>query len=161
MRSGAPLILTLVTVAVLLLDRGTKLYVVEWLGLINGGGPIDVIPPYLRLVMGWNTGINFGLFESAGAGQRWFLIGLAVAVSAGLSAWALRSGGRHIPAACGFVIGGALGNAWDRITYGAVADFLNVSCCGIDNPFVFNVADAAIFVGAVWLILMPGQRREA
>ena len=161
MRRGAPLILTLVTVAVLLLDRGVKLYVVEWLGLMNGTGPIEVAPPYLRLVVGWGAGVSCGLFGGGAARRRGILIGIAVVVSIGLAIWALRAGGRLIPVACGLIIGGALGNAWDRITYGAVADFLNMSCCGIDNPFVFNVADTAIFLGAVALILMPSKGQKA
>jgi signal peptidase II len=55
--------------------------------------------------------------------------------------------------AAAFLIGGAAGNVIDRLLYGAVADFLNMSCCGIDNPYAFNVADVAIFVGAVGLVL--------
>jgi len=55
--------------------------------------------------------------------------------------------------ACGAIIGGALGNAWDRVVYGAVADYLNVSCCGIVNPYSFNVADVWIFGGAAFLVL--------
>ena len=50
-------------------------------------------------------------------------------------------------------VGGALGNAWDRLQYGAVADFLNMSCCGIDNPYAFNIADVAIFAGAALIAL--------
>ena len=53
----------------------------------------------------------------------------------------------------GAIIGGALGNVWDRLQYGAVADFINMSCCGIRNPFAFNLADAAIFGGAALLVL--------
>ena len=53
----------------------------------------------------------------------------------------------------GLIVGGALGNVWDRLQHGAVADFINMSCCGIQNPFAFNVADAAIFGGAALLIL--------
>jgi signal peptidase II len=57
------------------------------------------------------------------------------------------------------VVGGALGNAADRIVHGAVADFLNMSCCGIRNPYAFNVADIAIFAGAVGLALF-GERLD-
>jgi signal peptidase II len=53
----------------------------------------------------------------------------------------------------GLLVGGALGNVIDRILYGAVADFLNMSCCGIENPYAFNVADIAIFVGALGLVI--------
>ncbi|BBU58037.1 hypothetical protein KU6B_43020 [Mameliella alba] len=59
----------------------------------------------------------------------------------------------------GFLIGGALGNVIDRLVYGAVADFLNMSCCGIDNPYAFNVADIAIFIGAFGLILFPSRKK--
>ena len=55
------------------------------------------------------------------------------------------------------LIGGALGNVLDRVLYGAVADFLNMSCCGIENPYAFNVADIAIFAGAFGLVLFPGS----
>ena len=62
---------------------------------------------------------------------------------------------RSAPAA---IIGGALGNVWDRLRWGAVADFINMSCCGIRNPFAFNVADAAIFGGAALLRAAPAAR---
>ena len=55
------------------------------------------------------------------------------------------------------IIGGALGNVVDRVLHGAVADFLNMSCCGINNPYAFNVADISIFVGAVGLVLFTGN----
>jgi signal peptidase II len=57
------------------------------------------------------------------------------------------------------LIGGALGNVVDRIAYGFVVDFLNMSCCGIDNPFVFNIADIFIFAGAIGLILFEDRAR--
>ncbi|WP_291736503.1 signal peptidase II, partial [Leisingera sp. F5] len=58
------------------------------------------------------------------------------------------------------VIGGALGNVADRLLYGYVLDFLNTSCCGIQNPFVFNVADIFIFAGAAGLIFFDGRRKK-
>jgi signal peptidase II len=73
--------------------------------------------------------------------------------------WAPRS--LHHPVsliAAGAIVGGALGNALDRAIYGAVADFLNMSCCGIANPYAFNVADIGIFAGAITLAL--GGRLE-
>ncbi len=74
-----------------------------------------------------------------------------------LLVWVRRSGGWATPIGVGAVVGGALGNVWDRVQWGAVADFLNMSCCGIDNPFAFNVADAAIFLGTAILILFGGE----
>jgi signal peptidase II len=60
----------------------------------------------------------------------------------------------------GVLIGGALGNVVDRVVYGAVADFLNMSCCGIENPYAFNVADVAIFAGAIGLVIFSGDRPD-
>ena len=67
--------------------------------------------------------------------------------------WWLRSSKDNVIRICGaLIIGGALGNVIDRIIFGAVADFLNMSCCGFRNPFSFNVADIAIVIGAIGLI---------
>ena len=63
--------------------------------------------------------------------------------------------------ACGFLVGGAAGNAIDRFFHGAVVDFLNVSCCGISNPFAFNVADIFIFFGALGLVIFSGKQNES
>jgi signal peptidase II len=57
----------------------------------------------------------------------------------------------------GLLVGGALGNVIDRFIYGAVADFLNMSCCGIENPFSFNVADVAVFAGAIGLVIFTNK----
>ena len=61
----------------------------------------------------------------------------------------------------GLLLGGALGNVIDRLLYGAVADFLNMSCCGISNPYAFNVADISIFVGAVGLAFLSDEGKKA
>jgi len=61
----------------------------------------------------------------------------------------------------GFLVGGALGNVVDRVIYGAVADFLNLSCCGFENPYAFNVADIAVFMGAFGLIIFPHPKKAA
>ena len=67
--------------------------------------------------------------------------------------WGCNKSGWLRPLAIGAIVGGALGNAFDRVFYGAVADFLNMSCCGITNPSSFNVADAFIFCGALFLVV--------
>ena len=64
---------------------------------------------------------------------------------------------RIVQISAGLVIGGAIGNVIDRLVYGAVADFLNMSCCGFENPYSFNVADISIFVGALGLILLTND----
>ena len=60
----------------------------------------------------------------------------------------------------GLLIGGAMGNVIDRLIYGAVADFITMSCCGIENPYSFNVADVAIFIGALGLVLFTGKKKS-
>ena len=141
----------LVALLVLALDRATKHYVVEVLDL-RTRLHIPVVDPWLNLTMAWNEGINFGLFDFGAAG-RWVLVGLALAICAALAVWVRRTDGWPQAIGAGAIIGGALGNVWDRLQFGAVADFINMGCCGIRNPFAFNVADAAIFGGAVVLVL--------
>ena len=137
------------------IDQISKLYVVRWLDLINLQ-EIDVFGPFLNFRMAWNYGVNFGLFSGQSELQRFALILIAIGISAVLAFWVIRHGsGRLTPVAAGLLIGGALGNALDRLVYGAVVDFLNISCCGIENPFVFNLADVAIFLGASGLIFAP------
>lgn len=140
-------------VLVFVIDQITKLAVVFGLNLIERG-VIEVWDPFLTFRMAWNRGINFGLFASHQQEVRWLLIAVALAVSAWVLRWMMRSEQPTLARiSAGFLVGGAIGNVVDRIAYGAVADFLNMSCCGIENPYAFNVADIAIFVGAVGLVL--------
>lgn len=134
-----------------LIDQVSKYWIVFGLDLINVR-VIEVVPPYLVFAMGWNYGINFGLFGGSGEAWRWILTAIAFAVSALLSHWAHKAPSTDYAAAYGLIIGGALGNALDRIVHGAVADFLNMSCCGIRNPYTFNIADIFIFAGVGLLI---------
>lgn len=122
--------------------------------------PVDVFPPFLVLRMAWNRGVNFGLF--ADFDMRWVLIGVAFAITAAVIWWLNRVGGTKWVYICGgLLIGGAMGNVIDRFFYGAVADFLNMSCCGINNPYAFNVADICIFVGAIGLAFLADDGKKA
>jgi signal peptidase II len=147
----------IVAAVVFAIDRLLKIWVVEVLDLRHRHF-IPVLDPWFNLSMAWNEGINFGLFDFGAAG-RWVLVALALGIVAALAAW-VRKGGRVQALGVGAIIGGALGNVWDRVRWGAVADFINMSCCGIRNPFAFNVADAAIFGGAALLVL-AGTRKGA
>ena len=152
-------LLSLVALATFLVDQLSKVYILHGLDLIMRGA-IDVVPPYLNLRMAWNTGINFGLFGGGTDTTRWLLIGIALVIVAFVLVWVRRDPpGRAGMVAAGLLVGGAFGNVVDRLLYGAVADFLNMSCCGIANPFAFNVADIAIFAGAVGLAVLPSRRR--
>ena len=138
------------------LDRLSKFIVLHRLDL-DAVHRLAVWPPYLDLVMAWNKGVNFGFLK--GFDARWLLVALSVAVSAALFIWARNLPGWLAAIASGAVIGGALGNAYDRVVYGAVADYINMSCCSINNPYSFNVADVFIFVGAIFLVIAHEARK--
>jgi len=102
-----------------------------------------------------NYGINFGLFQGAVGDPRpqYILIAISLIVSFALLVWTVRRWNDAVfSVAIGLVVGGALGNAYDRFMLGAVTDFLNVTCCGIKNPYAFNIADVAIFAGVALLL---------
>ncbi|PTQ70227.1 signal peptidase II [Celeribacter persicus] len=142
------------------IDQLSKWAVVQFLDL-KTVGQIDVLPPYLVFHMAWNRGANFGLLSDHGDLLRWGWVVLAVVISVWVMIWVRReSFSRLGQISAGLLIGGALGNAIDRIVYGAVADFLNMSCCGFSNPYSFNVADIAIFAGAFGLILFTGETKN-
>lgn len=142
---------------VFLLDQVSKIAIVHLMDL-RTLGEIEVLPPFLNLRMAWNAGINFGLFSSHTEASRMILIAIALVIVGFVLVWVWRDPpGKVGRIAAGILVGGALGNVVDRLLYGAVADFLNMSCCGIDNPYAFNVADIAIFAGAFGLVLFSGN----
>lgn len=150
-----------IAAATFVADQALKYAVVVGLDLANRLF-IEVWPPFLQFTMAWNRGINFGLFAGESDLSRWILIGLALAIVAWVIGWARgEPDNRPMQVATGLLVGGALGNVIDRIVWGAVADFLNVSCCGWDNPWAFNIADVAIFLGAVGLILTAGRKKAS
>ena len=140
-------------------DLGSKFWVVTGLDL-QSRLAIDVLPPLLNFRMGWNEGINFGLFSGAPEVVRYALIGIAVAVALGAIIWSRTRSDMLSLISAGLLVGGALGNAWDRLVFGAVRDFLNMSCCGIRNPYVFNVADIAVFAGIFGLVYILEIRKS-
>jgi len=143
---------------IIALDQLTKVWIVHLLDL-KTRLQIEVMPPYLTFRMAWNRGVNFGLGASDSDVMRWVLIALALAISAWVVWWVHKDAmGRLGQFFAGLLLGGAIGNVIDRLIYGAVADFLNMSCCGIDNPWSFNIADAAIFAGAIGLVLFTGEK---
>ena len=107
------------------------------------------LTPFFDLQMVWNRGVSFGLLRADEDLARWGLVALSFVIS-GVFVWWLRGAERRLTGiSLGLVIGGALGNVVDRIRFGAVADFLDFN--GLWFPWVFNVADAAITVGAILL----------
>lgn len=146
-----------VAVGIVLLDQALKYWVVHVLRL-DRLREIDLLPPWLNLRMAWNQGVNFGLMASETDLTRWLLIGVAAAICIWVWIWIWRSAaGRFARLSAGLLIGGAIGNVIDRVYYGAVADFLNMSTPWFSNPYSFNVADITVFAGAAGLVLFSGR----
>ncbi len=115
--------------------------------------PVPVIP-FLNLTLTHNTGAAFSFLSDAGGWQRWFFAGLTIVVSIIIVVWLarLKPGQRWLPVSLSLVLGGALGNLWDRLAIGAVVDFIDVYYRTWHWP-AFNLADSAICVGAVMLVV--------
>jgi len=151
---------TITAIDTFAIDQISKLAVVQGLNLIERG-VIEVVAVHLAFRMAWNRGINFGLLANDADLVRWGLIVVSLGISAWVWTWVRRENpGLWTQISAGLLVGGALGNVIDRIVYGAVADFLNMSCCGFENPYAFNVADIAIFAGAAGLVLFSGGGKD-
>jgi signal peptidase II len=141
-----------VSLAVIVLDQWTK-----WLVEVHlpHHSTQPVIPGFFNLTHVRNTGVAFGLFASdGGGGAGWLLtgLGLGALVAVGLYFWYTPSRDRVLLAALALVVGGAVGNLIDRVSSGAVTDFLDVFI-GLHHWPSFNVADSAISVGIVLMAI--------
>ncbi len=130
-------------------DQATKLVMLHLVD-IEAREPIRVLP-FLDFVMVWNRGISYGLFQQEHEFGRWTLVVLSVLASIGIAVWMMRAETKRLATALALLLGGAVGNAIDRIAYGAVADFIHLHW-GDWSWYVFNVADAAIVAGVVLLL---------
>lgn len=137
-----------------LVDQFSKYVVIHAMDLARVRA-IDVFPPLVNFRYGENRGINFGL---GGDMSQWALIALAIVICLAVTIWIMRRPqGIWAEISAGLLVGGALANVVDRLIYGYVLDFLNTTCCGIDNPFVYNIADVFIFAGAIGLIFFTKE----
>ncbi len=116
--------------------------------------PPRMVPltPFLNLTPVWNTGVSFGMLSGGGAWASWGLVALALAVSGALVVWMARVERRFLAVALGLIVGGALGNAIDRVRWAAVADFIDLHAGEAHWP-AFNLADSAITVGIAILLV--------
>lgn len=140
-------------VAALVLDQASKLWLLNVYELGRRGAV--TVTPFFDLVLAWNTGISYGWFQDSGPlGQTILLVVKAVAIVV-LAVWMARSGTRLAAIGLGLIIGGAIGNAIDRLAYGAVVDFalFHVQIGQKTfNWYVFNLADVAIVAGVAALL---------
>lgn len=117
------------------------------------------VTSFFNLVLVWNTGVSFGMFQNDGTTGRWLLVALAIIISSVIIYLLMREKHRLPQLAYWLVLAGALGNVIDRVIYGAVIDFLDVHLNNYHWP-AFNVADSAIVVGALMLVVDSFTRKE-
>jgi signal peptidase II len=135
--------------AIFAADQITKLLVLH--GLRLDLGERRAVTPFLDLVLTYNRGISYGLLPQEGELGRWGLVVLSFLAAALFAVWMVRAQSAIVALSLGLLVGGAVGNALDRMVYGAVVDF--VSLHAFDwYWYVFNLADAAIVAGVVGLL---------
>jgi signal peptidase II len=134
-------------------DQASKLWLL--LGFDMEAKQRVEIAPFLDLVMVWNKGISYGLFQQEGVLGQWVLLLIKIAAVLFLWVWLARSESRLTALSLGLILGGAIGNAVDRMIHGAVADFVLLHLTTETwsfNWYVFNLADVAIVAGVVGLL---------
>lgn len=146
-----PLILGLATaLAIFVADRFSKYVIVEIVDL-PARGQVSLLP-FLDLTMVWNRGVSFGMLQAGDMTGRLLLAGFAALVVCGLLIWLYRNTQLLVGIALGAIIGGAIGNLYDRLYWGAVADFVDLHILDY-HWYVFNLADAAITLGVAMLVI--------
>ncbi len=145
-------------------DQATKLWLIFAADLGERG--MVRLTPFLDLVLTWNRGISYGLFPQEGPLGQWALLALKAIAAVLLWIWLARATSRLTAVSLGLIVGGAIGNAIDRIAYGAVADFVLFHVTTETFNFqwyVFNLADVAIVAGVIGLLyetlLAPGAAK--
>lgn len=139
----------LLVAAVIVLDQASKQWVLESFRLHEA----RALTGFFNLVLVFNPGAAFSFLAGAGGWQKWFFLGLALAISSWLLTLLRRHAGERLqPLALSLIIAGALGNAIDRLRFDAVLDFLDFHVAGYHWP-AFNVADSAISVGVALMLL--------
>lgn len=153
------LVWLVLSVIILVIDRDSKIWMVDHLQF---GEPVALLP-FLNLTLAYNTGAAFSFLHTASGWQHYLLGGLAVGVAIFIIATMMRLPRSQYwqNTALSLILAGALGNAWDRVLYGHVIDFVNFHV-GDWHFAIFNVADSAICIGAFMLILMwLWQKKES
>jgi len=133
---------------VALLDQALKLWLLFVFRLADKGAV--AVAPFVDFVLTWNSGISYGWFQQEGPFGQWALLALKAIAVLLLWIWLARAATRPTALALGLIIGGAIGNAVDRLAYGAVADFVLLhaeTSTWRFNWYVFNLADVAIVAG--------------
>ncbi|HWE76588.1 MAG TPA: signal peptidase II [Stellaceae bacterium] len=141
----------IVALVVIVLDQASKAWIVGFFSE-RAGEPVAVLTSFLNFVLTGNRGMSFGLFNNNAAMNTAVFTVLAAVIVIALLVWMRRADNPVIRLALGMIIGGAIGNVIDRLTRGAVVDFLDFHL-GNWHWYAFNVADAAICLGVIGLLL--------
>lgn len=137
----------------LLIDQAFKLFMLQVVGITTG--QVITVLPVLDLIMAWNYGVSFGLFQQDGALGQWALVVFKAAAVMLIGWWLWRAESLMTAIALGLIAGGAIGNGLDRILHGAVADFFAFHITTASWQFqwyVFNLADVGIVAGVGLLL---------
>jgi signal peptidase II len=149
-----------VSTVVVALDLATK----AWVSAAFTQGEVREVTPFFNLVLMHNSGAAFSFLANAGGWQRWFFTAVTLVISTAIVFMLRRQhGDRAVAFGLALVLGGALGNLYDRLTLGHVVDFVQLHAAGYYWP-AFNVADSAIFVGVailIWDSLIAGTGAKA
>ena len=138
--------------AIFAVDQISKWWVNGPLGLVQEGQEIRLLPIF-SFTRVHNDGISLGLLQAQNDLHRWLLVAVTAAIAVGVAWWIRREDKRGDQIALAMVLGGALGNIVDRVQFGYVLDFLDLHFGSFRPFYVFNVADAAISIGVVILLL--------
>ncbi|MCA0419348.1 MAG: signal peptidase II [Proteobacteria bacterium] len=138
-----------VVLVVFIADQLLKSWLLYSVGLAENG-PYD-LTSFLTIVLAWNRGISYGLFQQGTDLGRWFLVVISFVAAVWLWRWMWREPQRFSVFSLALIIGGALGNGVDRAVYGAVVDFVHFHW-GNFSWYIFNIADVAIVVGVLGLL---------
>jgi signal peptidase II len=139
--------------AALAIDQAVKRWLLFSYDLAERGAV--ALTPFFDLVLVWNKGISYGLFQQESETGQWVLFGLKMVAVVLLWIWMARVASRWSAVSLGLIVGGAVGNAIDRVAYGAVADFAHfhiTTATWTFSWYVFNLADVAIVVGVAGLL---------
>lgn len=152
-----PITWLLVTILVFAIDRFAKLWVMQHLTYQE---PYSILP-ILNLTLAYNTGAAFGFLHTASGWQNIFLGSIALIASIIIICWLVRVHvqARWLSTGLCLILGGAIGNLWDRIVYGHVIDFLSLHL-GSYFFAIFNTADSAVFMGACILMIHFYRQRK-
>ena len=155
----------IMAVAIAIADQALKLWLL--FGFDLGSKGRVPLTPFLDLILIWNKGISYGLFQQDSAFGQWALFSVKIIAVALLWIWLARAETRLTAVALGLIVGGAVGNAIDQVLHGAVADFVLLHLTTASWSFrwyVFNLADVAIVAGVAALLyesLLAGRAAKA